>query len=156
MCIRDRLELVPGFLYSLYLIHYKTDISLRRTLTAGPKGVRLRGSWLYISYTLYVVFDIYFTFFLKYGWFSPLQKTCNSCQTGTNCVWLLTAIVEDPIVDEMFLFAPLFRVIIKQIFLLISIQCNWYGQTSGLDIIVPRTTWFQGMKRLSRDFGSLI
>ena len=27
-----------------------------------------------------------------------------------------------------------------------------YGQTSGLDIIVPRTTWFQDMKLLSRDF----
>ena len=37
----------PSFLYSLYLTLYKTDISLRRTLTAGPKGVRLRGSWLY-------------------------------------------------------------------------------------------------------------
>ena len=123
---------MPGFLYSVYLTLYKTDISLRRTLTAGPKGVRLRGSWLYISYTLYVVFDIYFTFFLKYGWFSPLQKTCNSCQTGTNCVWLLTAIVEDPIVDEMFLFTPLFRVIIKQIFLLISIQCNiWTNKRLG-------------------------
>ena len=41
------LDLVPVFLYSLYLTLYKTDISLRRTLTAGPKGVRLRGSWLY-------------------------------------------------------------------------------------------------------------
>ena len=41
------LDLVPAFLYSLYLTLYKTDISLRRTLTAGPKGVRLRGSWLY-------------------------------------------------------------------------------------------------------------
>ena len=41
------LELVPAFLYFLYLTLYKTDISLRWTLTAGPKGVRLRGSWLY-------------------------------------------------------------------------------------------------------------
>ena len=38
------LELVPAFLHSLYLTLYKTSISLRRTLTAGPKGVRLRGS----------------------------------------------------------------------------------------------------------------
>ena len=38
--------MVPAFLYSLYLTLYKTDISLRLTLTAGPKGVRLRGSWL--------------------------------------------------------------------------------------------------------------
>ena len=39
--------MVPAFHYSLYLTLYKTDISLRRTLTAGPKGVLLRGSWLY-------------------------------------------------------------------------------------------------------------
>ena len=38
------LELVPAFLYSLYLTLYKTDTSLRRTLSAGPKGVRLRDS----------------------------------------------------------------------------------------------------------------
>ena len=38
--------MVPASLYSLYLTLYKTDISLRLTLTAGPKGVRLRGSWL--------------------------------------------------------------------------------------------------------------
>ena len=30
--------------YSLYLTLYKTDISLRRTHTAGPQGVRLRKS----------------------------------------------------------------------------------------------------------------
>ena len=35
--------MVPTFLYSLYLTLYKTDIALRWTLTAGPKGVRLRG-----------------------------------------------------------------------------------------------------------------
>ena len=28
-------------LVALYLTLYKTDISLRRTLSAGPKGVRL-------------------------------------------------------------------------------------------------------------------
>ena len=33
--------MVPAFAYSLYLTLYKTDISLRRTLSAGPKGVRL-------------------------------------------------------------------------------------------------------------------
>ena len=38
------LELVPAFLYFLYLTLDKMDISLRRTLTAGPKGVCLRGS----------------------------------------------------------------------------------------------------------------
>ena len=38
--------MVPASPYSLYLTLYKTDISLRLTLTAGPKGVRLRGSWL--------------------------------------------------------------------------------------------------------------
>ena len=38
--------MVPASPYSLYLTPYKTDISLRMTLTAGPKGVRLRGSWL--------------------------------------------------------------------------------------------------------------
>ena len=38
------LELVPAFLYSLYLTLYKTDISLRRTHTAGPQVVRLRKS----------------------------------------------------------------------------------------------------------------
>ena len=39
--------MVPAFLCSLYLTFYKTDISLRRTASAGPKGVRLRGGWLY-------------------------------------------------------------------------------------------------------------
>ena len=42
-----RVLLVPAFLYSLYLTLYKMDISLRQTLIAGPKGVRLRLSWLY-------------------------------------------------------------------------------------------------------------
>ena len=32
--------MVHVFAYSLYLSLYKTDISLRRTLSAGPKGVR--------------------------------------------------------------------------------------------------------------------
>ena len=41
------LELVPAFLYSLYLTLYKTETSLRRTLSAGPKGVRLREGWPY-------------------------------------------------------------------------------------------------------------
>ena len=38
------LLLVPAFLYSLYLTLCKTDTSLRWTLSAGPKGVRLRES----------------------------------------------------------------------------------------------------------------
>ena len=42
-----RLELVPALAYSLYLTLYKMDISLRQTLSAGPKGVRLGESWLY-------------------------------------------------------------------------------------------------------------
>ena len=33
--------MVPVFLYSFYLILYKMDISLRRTLQAGSKGVVL-------------------------------------------------------------------------------------------------------------------
>ena len=36
--------MVPAFLFSLYLTLYKTNTSLRRTLSAGPKGVRLRES----------------------------------------------------------------------------------------------------------------
>ena len=43
-CLNGHLELVPAFLCSLYLTLYKTDISLRRTAGAGPKGVRLRES----------------------------------------------------------------------------------------------------------------
>ena len=35
---------VPDVLYYLYLTLYKTDISLRRTHTAGPQVVRLRKS----------------------------------------------------------------------------------------------------------------
>ena len=38
---RTPIELVPAFAYSLYLTLHKTDISTRRTLCAGPKGVRL-------------------------------------------------------------------------------------------------------------------
>ena len=34
--------MVPAFVYSLYLTLYKTDTSLRRTLSAGPEGVRLK------------------------------------------------------------------------------------------------------------------
>ena len=41
------LELVSAFLYSLYLTLYKMDITLGRTLSAGPKGVQLRESQLY-------------------------------------------------------------------------------------------------------------
>ena len=39
--LNGHLELVPTFAYSLYLTLYKTDISLRRTLCADLKGVRL-------------------------------------------------------------------------------------------------------------------
>ena len=39
--VNGHLELVPAFSYSLYLTLYKTDISLRRTLSSGLKGVRL-------------------------------------------------------------------------------------------------------------------
>ena len=35
----DCLQLVPVFLYSLYLTLYKTEGSVRRTLSAGPKSV---------------------------------------------------------------------------------------------------------------------
>ena len=41
------LELVPAFLYSLYSTLHETDTSLGQTLSTGPKGVRLRKSWLY-------------------------------------------------------------------------------------------------------------
>ena len=41
LSLNGHLELVPAFLYSFYLTLYKTDISLRRTISAGPKGVRL-------------------------------------------------------------------------------------------------------------------
>ena len=44
LSLNGHLELVPAFLYSLYLTLYKTDTSLRRTLSASPKGVRLRES----------------------------------------------------------------------------------------------------------------
>ena len=37
--------MVLAFAYSLCLTLYKTDISLRRTLSAGPKGVRLGESY---------------------------------------------------------------------------------------------------------------
>ena len=40
--------MIPAFVYSLYLTLFKKDISLRRTLGASPKGVRLGESWLYI------------------------------------------------------------------------------------------------------------
>lgn len=43
------LELVPAFLYSLYLTFYKTNISLRRTASAGPRRVRLGENWLYLD-----------------------------------------------------------------------------------------------------------
>ena len=40
-------QLVLAFLYSFYLTLFKTDISLRWTqYSAGPKGVRLRESWV--------------------------------------------------------------------------------------------------------------
>ena len=42
--VKRTLELVPAFLYSLYLTLYKTDTSLNRTLIAGPKGVPFRES----------------------------------------------------------------------------------------------------------------
>ena len=40
------LELVSAFLCSPYLTLYKTDFFLRQTHSTGPKGVRLRESWL--------------------------------------------------------------------------------------------------------------
>ena len=45
LSLNGRLESVPAFAYSLYLTPYKTDTSLRRTLSAGPKGARLRESY---------------------------------------------------------------------------------------------------------------
>ena len=41
---KRHLELVPGFLYSLYLTFYEIDVSLKRTLSAGPKVSILRGT----------------------------------------------------------------------------------------------------------------
>ena len=38
------LHLVPVFLFSIYVTLYRTDITLRPTLNACPKGVRLRES----------------------------------------------------------------------------------------------------------------
>ena len=38
----DTCQLVPAFLYSLYLFLYETDTSLRQKLSAGPKDVLLR------------------------------------------------------------------------------------------------------------------
>ena len=38
------LELVPAFLLSFFLPLHKMDTSLRWTLSAGPKGLRLRES----------------------------------------------------------------------------------------------------------------
>ena len=49
LSLNGHLELVPAFLYSFHLTLYKTNTSLRRTLSAGPKGVRLRESWLYLN-----------------------------------------------------------------------------------------------------------
>ena len=46
-------KLAPPFLYSLYLTLYKTDISLRWTLTAGPKGrvvIKSRGPGIFPGY----------------------------------------------------------------------------------------------------------
>ena len=34
-------RVAPAIAYSLYLTFYKTDTSLRRTLSASPKGVHL-------------------------------------------------------------------------------------------------------------------
>ena len=47
--INGDLELVPAFLYSLYLTLYKKDTSIqdRHLNSAGPKGVCLIRSWLY-------------------------------------------------------------------------------------------------------------
>ena len=42
LSLNGHVELVPSFLYSFYLTLYKTNTSLGRTLSAGPKGVRLR------------------------------------------------------------------------------------------------------------------
>ena len=39
--------MVPAFLYSINLTLYKTDITLRWTLCAATKGVRLRENLLY-------------------------------------------------------------------------------------------------------------
>ena len=44
LSLNGHLELVPAFLYSPYLTLYKTDFSLRRAHSTGPKGVRLRES----------------------------------------------------------------------------------------------------------------
>ena len=41
------LELVPAFLYSLFLTLYKMDIPLKQSLSACPKGVHVRESLLY-------------------------------------------------------------------------------------------------------------
>ena len=41
---KRHLQLVPGFLYSLYLTFYEIDVSLKRTLSAGPKVSILRGT----------------------------------------------------------------------------------------------------------------
>ena len=49
LSLNGHLELVPAFLYCLYSTLYKTDISLRWTLSTGPKGVCLWERWLYFK-----------------------------------------------------------------------------------------------------------
>ena len=42
--LNGHLELVPAFLFPIYVTLHRTDITLRPTLSACPKGVRLRES----------------------------------------------------------------------------------------------------------------
>ena len=73
--------MVSAFLCSLYLTFYKTDISLRRKASAGPKGVRLRERWLYRGFfqilTLFQTKKCHFSHPFSDQWGPFLERTDN-------------------------------------------------------------------------------
>ena len=92
--VNGHLELVPAFLYSLYLTLHKTDTSLRRTLSAGPKEIMdsrrqlskgetwSRGTNSRLPFDVNVMLNLSIVFFsFSREWWDHWQSTLQSDKT---------------------------------------------------------------------------
>lgn len=66
------LGIVASGLEKLLFAGYKTDVTHRRALSTGPKGVLVRESWLYCIYIVFGFVGIYLWVLLLFSWFKNL------------------------------------------------------------------------------------
>ena len=94
LSLNGHLELIPGFLYSLYLtcLLFIVLFAIRQTRTAGPTGAILRGSWLqfgikvlkWFTYSLNL-FAIFTSPIIHLVWLPKFCKSIILCFSWDHC-----------------------------------------------------------------------